>query len=296
MKSRKLAYEAIGTHWDLQVGESVDESTWQTLIQAIDARTAAFDQTYSRFRADSLVTTMSQQAGIYSLPADGYDLLQFYEKLYKATDGQVTPLIGQVLADAGYDAQYSLKQKPLTRPPEWADVITYNHRHITLSQPALLDFGAAGKGYLVDILGDLITQAGISAFTINASGDILHRSTDGQTITVGLESPLDSSEVVGIARLGNQSLCASSGSRRKWQDFHHIVNPHTLKPVHDIVATWAIANDTMTADGLATALFFTNPQELRQQFSFTYATLDTHMELSYSPDFPLQLLEVHHAA
>jgi thiamine biosynthesis lipoprotein len=232
---------------------------------------------------------MSQKAGRYPLPEDAYPLLIMYHQLYQATGGKMTPLIGQVMADAGYDANYSLKPSALYQPPAWDDVITYNQDDITLSQPALLDFGAAGKGYLVDIIGKLLEGAGITDYYVNAGGDMSYHSTDNNPLRVGLENPTDQEQVIGVASISNQSLCASSGSRRSWGKFHHIIDPETLESPQDIIATWVVAQDTMTADGLATALYFASPETLRQQFEFSYALLRSNMSLEQSRDFPAKI-------
>ena len=147
MKQQTLAFEAIGTRWSITVEHNLAPAVWQDVEQRLHARIDEFDMAYSRFRADSLVTQMSKRAGTYDLPADGYKLLAFYEKLYKLSNGRITPLIGQVVSDAGYDAEYSLQSKSLQQPPAWDDVISYTEQSITLAQPAILDFGAAGKGY-----------------------------------------------------------------------------------------------------------------------------------------------------
>ena len=52
---------------------------------------------------------MARAAGQYHLPDDAKPMFDLYYKLYAATDGKCTPLIGQVLVDAGYDANYSLQ-------------------------------------------------------------------------------------------------------------------------------------------------------------------------------------------
>lgn len=291
MTIRQANFEAIGTHWVIQVRDDITNEVWSEMLQGIYMRIDKFDKAYSRFRPDSLIVRMSTEAGKYDLPSDGYKLLNFYEKLYKATDGKVTPLIGQTLADSGYDATYSFKTQDMKAPPKWEDVLSYNTDFINLEQPALLDFGAAGKGYLVDIISEILQVQGFGNFTINASGDILHRSTRNDVLHIGLENPLDTSEAVGIVSIKNQSLCASAGSKRKWKDFNHIINPTTLKSPRDIIATWVIANDTMTADGLATALFFTPSNRLIKDFSFSYAALNKDMQLSHSNNFPVRLFE-----
>ncbi|HSX33251.1 MAG TPA: FAD:protein FMN transferase [Candidatus Saccharimonadales bacterium] len=289
MSGVQATFDAIGTRWDIRIHETIERRTWSQLLGRIRARIAAFDIAYSRFRSDSLVAAMAQQAGQYTLPPDGPKLLQFYEQLYQATSGKLTPLAGQLLADAGYDADYSFTSRPLQPTPKWEDVLSYSKRRLTLRRPALLDFGAAGKGYLIDIVGALLRAAGLDSYTINAGGDILHRSAERQPLRVGLENPADTSEVLGVVPIGNQSICASSGAKRSWPGFHHIIDPDTLRSPEQLMATWVVARDTLVADGLATALFFTPPDRLRRFFRFSYATLDAQFGLSFSQDFPVQL-------
>lgn len=286
MELRHLTFEAIGTTWSLQVGGPLRDEQWQEVQAAMIERIDRFDQAYSRFRDDSWVTQIAPQPGRYELPPDGHELLQFYEQLYEATDGLVTPLIGQVMVDAGYDASYSLQPQTLTTPPAWQDVLTYTRKHVMLKQPALLDFGAAGKGYVVDQVGAVLESHGVHDYIVDAGGDMLHRSPARTTVRVGLENPRDHSEVIGVVELGNASLCASSGSRRQWSGYHHLINPKSLKSPADVLATWVIADDTMTADGLATALFFVPPRQLARRFRFAYAVLHHDMNLERSTTFP----------
>ncbi len=291
MAVRQLNFQAVGTHWNIQVCDRISDAKWAGVTQSVYQRIQSFDKAYSRFRPDSLVTHMSEGAGKHNLPPDGYRLLHFYEKLYEATNGKVTPLIGQTIADAGYDSSYSFETKSLHQPPSWETTLLYTKDSITLKKPALLDFGAAGKGYLVDIIGELLEHHELHTFTINAAGDMLHRSHQKTSLDVGLENPFDTSEAIGIAQLSNRSLCASAGSKRKWGNFNHIIDPDTLQSPQEIIATWVIADATMTADGLATALFFTDASQLMRYFSFSYAVLNKSMQLSHTKDFPVKLFQ-----
>jgi thiamine biosynthesis lipoprotein len=289
--ARHTGFQAIGTKWLIEIDDSINDTAWMQLVSRLHGRIEAFDKAYSRFRPDSLVTQISKKPGSYNLPADAYKLLAFYDRLYAATNGSVTPLIGQTMVEAGYDASYSLEKKKLHHPPEWEAVMSYDQNSIALKQPVLLDFGAAGKGYLVDILGEILEEVGIRTYMINAGGDIRYRSEHNQALEIGLENPTDVSEVIGITKLTNASLCASAGSKRKWDDINHIINPQTLQSPEHIIATWVVAADTMTADGLATALFFTEPQKLMQQFSFSYALLFDDMSLQSTKEFPITIFE-----
>lgn len=290
MSDARSTFQAIGTSWEIHVADTPGEGVWQKTLQRVHDYIDSFDKAYSRFRDDSLVVAISRRAGTYGLPADGYDLLQFYQRLYRATNGKVTPLIGQLIADAGYDAAYSFKERSLAAPPTWDDVLDYNEKTITVRQRVLLDFGAAGKGYLIDKVGEILESAGIVEYVINAGGDIRHRSGAGKAIEIGLENPFDSTEAIGAVTLQNQSICASSGSKRAWGNYHHIFDPDTRASTKDVAGTWVIADDTMTADGLATALFFVGPEALKD-FAFSAAVLDNQGSLSYARDFPVTVFE-----
>jgi thiamine biosynthesis lipoprotein len=280
-----VVFEAIGTRWQIDIWDDIQETAQADILQKIHTRIAEFDKHYSRFRDDSLVSTMAKQAGEYIMPNDAPPLLALYETMYRLTDGAMTPLIGQVLVEAGYDATYSLQSGEVHTPPRYDEVVSYHHPKLILKQPALLDFGAAGKGYLIDIVGDILKREGVSHFSIDAGGDILHSRTE-PTLRVGLENPLDATQVIGVARLGRGSICGSSGNRRVWGKYHHIINPHTLASPKDILAVWAMADTALVADGLTTALFFTSPDILRQAYPFEYALLRSDGSLESSSGFP----------
>jgi thiamine biosynthesis lipoprotein len=232
---------------------------------------------------------MSHKAGSFELPQDALPLIKFYRQLYDATNGKVTPFIGSVLEQAGYDANYTFNVQALTTPPAWDDVMSVRGNRLTLSRPAMLDFGAAGKGYLADIVVTLLTAAGIDECTVDAGGDIYNHSATQQRQRVALEHPLKLDEAIGVATISNQSICASAGNRRAWDDFHHIIDPELLVSPRQILACWIVADTAMLADGLATAVYFVKPDTLQETFKFEYALLNPDMSLDYSRKFPAEL-------
>ncbi len=272
-------FEAIGTQWSIETTHVLTRA----IIDEIDARIELFDQTYSRFRSDSTATKL-RRPGHYEFPADSQMLLELYRELHDVTDGAVTPLIGEALEQAGYDANYSLVQK--TQPkkiPEWDDVMVWDKTRVTVKQPIVFDVGAAGKGYLVDLIAEILTSHNIDQYVIDASGDVRHHGVSPEHI--GLENPFNIAEVVGVATLQNASLCASASNRRAWGDeWHHIIDPRTSQPVRDVVATWVVADSTMVADGLATALFFVPPTVLAS-WEFQAVRMFSDGRVEYTSDF-----------
>lgn len=275
-QKHKWQFEAIGTSWSIETSSPLDDLKSE-LSQIIDD----FDKAYSRFRDDSVIAAISKSAGTYALPENTHQLIDFYQELYEKTGGAVTPLAGNVLDAAGYDKTYSFVQKTVNPAPSWEDVMKWKDGILETIQPTVLDFGAAGKGLLVDIVSQQLEAAGYSEYAVDASGDIRIR---GATERIGLENPYDPSSVLGLMTVSDASLCASAINRRAWGDWHHVVDPRTAKPVSGVIATWVVANETMIADGLATALFFV-PAHRLQNWDFQYVRLLIDGRIEHSDNF-----------
>ncbi|MBP6084714.1 FAD:protein FMN transferase [Candidatus Gracilibacteria bacterium] len=285
----EIAFEAIGTHWQITLNHVPVGFEAAPLFDQIRARIEQFEDTYSRFRPQSLLTKISQQAGEYQLPNDAEPLFSLYQKLYHATEGAFTPLIGQALADAGYDSKYSLHSKSPQQVLSWDDALIYDFPKLIVKRPVLLDFGAAGKGYIIDIVSNLIQQSSIDHFFINAGGDIYYHNPQNHPLSVGLEHPHNKKQVIGIAQIDNQSICGSAGNRRQWAGFHHIINPHNLQSPRHIEALWVIAKEVMIADALATCLFFVSAISLTKDYNFEYLIMYSDSSIEKSPHFPAEL-------
>ena len=91
----KWQFDAIGTRWSIDTGRPVEAA----LREIIERRIEGFDRTYSRFRDDSLVAKIAEKSGEYDFPADVEKLIRFYRELYDATDGAVSPLVGNALVE-----------------------------------------------------------------------------------------------------------------------------------------------------------------------------------------------------
>lgn len=280
-----FSFEGIGTHWDISI-EDTDSSRLKHVETEVIRLVEDFDRYFSRFKADSFVTSLKQQKGLIEVREEFVDLLWHYLPWYHLTGGKVTPLVGELLEEAGYDAAYSFKTSELHTPPQLPDVVEIvDPKHIRLHQPALFDFGAAGKGYLVDLVANYLKGKGCTEFTVDAGGDICRISQSGKPIIIGLEDPSDTSKVIGKIPVLNQAICGSAGNRRTWGEYHHIIDPITKESPTDIIATWTLAERGALADGLSTCLFFIDPARLLTQFRFEYVILYKNYSIRYSDAF-----------
>ena len=286
MKQSSYSFTAIGTTWHIDIKNAGSNTDTSGIFTVIKKRVEEFERNYSRFRESSLVSTVAKTAGVYVFPSDGKKLLMMYRKMYDLTGGAVTPLIGQTLVDAGYDSTYSLTPRENIQPIlNWDDVMKYDEDTYTLTThtPLQLDFGALGKGYIVDIVSEILIENGVTEFTVDAGGDMYH---SGEVLRVGLEHPENPEQVIGVAEITQGSICGSSGNRRKWKNFTHIINPHTQKSPTHIKALWVTASSTMLADGLTTALFFTDALLLKKEFEFEYVIMYSDGTAFISSHFP----------
>lgn len=285
-----FAFEAIGTKWAIDLTEAIAAERQEALYARIRARIDQFDRAYSRFREDSLLSSLTRQSGSFVFPPDAEQLFGLYEELYRITNGAVTPLIGQVLVDAGYDKTYSLEPKALTHPPAWEEVLAFQRPTTLITQrPLQLDVGGLGKGYAIDLIAELLIEEGIHSFCVEAGGDMIQRSTAGSALRVGLEDPEDPTQVLGVATISNASICGSAGNRRRWKSFHHIIDPHRLVSPEEIAALWVVASTTLLADAMTTALFFARPEVLQEYYRFEYLILHQDRSIRSSSGFPAEL-------
>lgn len=222
------------------------------------------------------------------LADDAAPLLEFYRELYDATRGRVSPLVGQALAGLGYDASYRLRtDDDIPVPPRWDDAVAWDGEALEVTRPVVVDVGAAGKGYLVDLVSELLSDAGIREHIVDASGDLRSR---GVPMRIALEHPLDPSKAVGVANLAEGAFCASATTRRAWgPGLHHVLDAVTGLPTRDVLATWVLAPTALVADGIATALFLDPDRAFVGRTATAYARMLADGSVEASADFPGEL-------
>lgn len=273
------SFTATGCPWRVLTRRALPPGARRRVLELVDA----YEGVWSRFREDSLVSRAARgevgglgEAGtrgtpgpvVLDLPRGSGRMLALYDLLHRASAGRIDPLVGADLVELGYDPAYSftVRDGALHRLGArrgrltWGQVRRDGDR-LTLPRPALVDVGAVGKGFLVDMVADALGRAGVDEVVVDASGDLVVRS--GTPVRLGLEEPGSPGRVIGVVTLRRGALAASGVSERAWgEGLHHVLDALTGLPVRDVLATWAVAGTCAQADGIATALFLTPPQQL----------------------------------
>ncbi|MFU0558052.1 FAD:protein FMN transferase [Gardnerella vaginalis] len=323
------------------LGTGIIISSSVPISQRVQKRIRDFVEEYesvlSRFRADSLVSRMAcaSAGGDFEFPTWAGPLFALYSEFYAATHGAFDACIGADLLALGYDNSVQFIPKSAASasddsnswanyrralPITWAD-ISQDGGSATLhtNQPVQLDFGAAGKGYFVDLVtqilkeelgGEMPSDCDSHAdfdFLVNAGGDMRACfSEENNQIKVALENPFDTTQAVGVASIASGALCASSAARRRWKvkdasGFEsnliatHLINALDGIPACDLCASWAYVPSktcdfpTAYADALATALFVSKESDLQkivQTTSAEFAVISPNHALRKTCAFP----------
>ncbi len=125
-----------------------------------------------------------------------------------------------------------------------------------------LDLSGIGKGFAVDQVAELLSEAQCSRFLVNIGGEI--RTTipthQHRPWRIGIEDPDGSGEIFASVTISNGAL-ATSGRYRNFRTFEHqtyshLIDPETGYPVSDELASVTVYhNHADEADALSTALF-----------------------------------------
>ncbi len=134
-----------------------------------------------------------------------------------------------------------------------------------LLEPGMLvNLGAIGKGYALDVLAKRLCAGGLEHFLIHGGkSSIIARGDDapgsGLGWKIAISHPLQPAVRLGGLRLINESL-ATSGSGKQF--FHHqgkrlghVIDPRTGWPAGDMLALTVVCPPAVDADALATGLF-----------------------------------------
>ncbi|TGQ53096.1 FAD:protein FMN transferase [Mesorhizobium sp. M1C.F.Ca.ET.193.01.1.1] len=117
-----------------------------------------------------------------------------------------------------------------------------------------LDPSGIVKGWAIRNAAEIVRQAGVSDFFIEAGGDIQSsgRNASGRDWSVGIRNPFHADEIIKVIYPRGCGV-ATSGTYARGL---HIYNPRAAHdPITDIVSLTVIGSDVLEADRFATAAF-----------------------------------------
>ena len=244
-------FDGIGTHWAIEILNGQEFSS--SLIAKVHATVDQFDRRYSRFRDDSLIAELARTGTLHNPPAEMINMLTFAKEMYDVSEGAFTVAVGATLHRMGYGSRmHGHKLYPYI----WDDIIISPEK-VIIPKGEMLDFGGFGKGWLIELLIQVLRQTGIREFIVNGGGDLYCQSDT--PIEFKLEDLYDDKRQYGQTKITRGALAVSNTVKRSWDDGgtrkHHIIDPMTDDSSDSgVIATYVRADSALIADTMATIL------------------------------------------
>ena len=225
---------------------------------------ARLEDRYSRYRPDSLLTTINEAASkgrSIELDEETSGLLDYALACYELSGG-LFDITSGILRQAW---DFPIKVLPAQSEIDLL-LERVGLRHLDWKRPRLgfpvpgieLDFGGIVKEYAVDRCIDLWSALGVQHGLIGMAGDIatLGSQPDGTPWIIGVADPNGGNSVVTSVALEGQAIATSGNYARCFtedgQIYSHLLNPTTGWPVIGLSSVTVIAPKCLAAGSVAT--------------------------------------------
>lgn len=127
--------------------------------------------------------------------------------------------------------------------------------------------GGIGKGYAVDRAVEILREAGLQDFSIQAGGDMYVAGKRGDRAwRLGIADPrAPDGPVFARVELSDSTFSTSGDYERAFVKdgvrYHHILDPFTGEPCRLSRSVTIVAKKALQADGLSTGVFLLGPEE-----------------------------------
>lgn len=251
----RVAFAAMGGDCEVCLVASSQQTCDEAVIVAIK-EVIRIEEKYSRYRNDSVVTAINQNAGLKAVAIDAETayLLNYMGTLFQASSGLFDATSGILRHAWNFKDCVVPSEEQLQR---LLPLIGWQHVDIDagavkLRLPGMeLDFGGVGKEYAADRAANILREKGISSGFVNLGGDIsvVGPRPDGSPWIFGIRHPRNPDET--IASVATSGALATSGDYERYFDlgdkrYCHILDPRTGHPVTawrsiSIIAPLAVA-------------------------------------------------------
>ena len=266
---RRAAFRAMGTSCEIQYVAPQGEAQALAFEQRAIGWVTAFENKFSRFRDDSLVTRINAGAGSRWVEIDREmeAMLDLCGTLYSFSGGVLDPTILPLLRVWNYQA--GQPRVPSDEEVEAARALVGWPKlqrapgRVLLPEPGMaLDFGGFGKEYAVDFVAWIAREHGITSALVDFGHDLFATGNPPgrERWHIGLEDPKAPGSIAGsmmvtgrgVASSGDYLRCFRAAGRR----YGHIVDVRTGRPVaNGCLQATVVAPTCLFAGALSTTAF-----------------------------------------
>jgi thiamine biosynthesis lipoprotein len=261
----RFAHQAMATIYEIFIVNE-DASYAQQAAQEAFGELERLELELSRFIENSDISRLNRLAANQPLRIglDAFECLKLAARIFAETNGAFEVTVGPLL-------KCWLNPDKTLRTPAVAELeqarqrvgmslLELDESQYTVklkSSPVLVDLGAIGKGYAVDVLAKLLQEWDIDTALIHGGTSSVFAlgappGKKGWPLT--LSNPFN--RQITLARLHLRNQAVSGSGLQKGQ---HIIDPRTGQPLQGKRAAWAIAPDAASTDAISTAFMIMEP-------------------------------------
>ncbi len=263
MKTFEHTFFALGSDCALRLACEDEALAGQAFASAI-GEIARIEARYSRYRADSLLSTINAVAdagGEVTVDDETASLLDYAFACFRFSGGLFDVTSG--LLRQAWDFKSGRLPNPETieklLPRIGLDQVTWRNPILTFTRPGMeLDFGGLGKEYAVDRATELCQALGIRHGLVDLGGDIrlIGERHDSAPWSIGIRHPRAPETAVAHVQLRSGAL-ATSGDYERFMEidgvrYCHLLDPRTGWPARGLASVSVIADTCLAAGTLAT--------------------------------------------
>ena len=253
---QRLEFRAMGCH----MTAVLDTERHAASVKEVPIWFEAWEQTFSRFRADSELSQINHRAGQWTrVGTTMWDVVHLALIAARWTDGLYSPTILNALESAGYDRTFdeiTASTEPITSHPDgqWRSIQRQSlNRSICLPPEVRLDLSGIVKGWAADRAAKKLGVHGPAL--IDAGGDVAVSGprADGSPWPIGVLNPFQPDQPFETLKIDRGGVATSGKDYRRWlrdgQWQHHLIDPRTGLPAQtDVLSATVIAPTTFEAE------------------------------------------------
>ena len=230
-------------------------------------RSDAFDRACSRFRSDSELVFLQENAGLaVEVSPLLFDALATAYAVAEKTRGAVDPTVGSALRFLGYDRDFEeIESRSLG---DSVPVPGFRHLHLNrerhtarIPRGVCLDLGSSAKALLADRAAAKIACTLRSGVLVSLGGDVCvggEPPLGGWAVGIAVNSSARDEDLHQVVAIRRGGLASSSTEVRTWsmdgESVHHIVDPSTGRAASSYWRLVSVSgNSCVDANALSTA-------------------------------------------
>lgn len=231
----------------------------------------------SNYRPTSELSRISREAGDHPVTTDPetFAFLQTAFDWSRRSNGAFDITVGPLMRAWGFFFDHGRipsdsELRSLRKQTGWTNVhLDAANRTVTFTNHVNmeLDPGGIGKGYAVDRIVALLRQQHVTAALISAGTSTIYtigKPPASKGWPVRIPDPAHAGKMLTTIDLVDTALSTSACTEKFFiKDGHrycHILDPHTMHPVENMLQTTVIIPSATDSDALSTATFVMGPQ------------------------------------